>query len=321
MSSLINSPWKKWSTDDCSHESQYEVWSNAIEESCSKWDLEKRETKNFNGKIEMVSINNVNMLNFISNPCSGKRSKYEISKDSDAFYTFDIIRQGQQILTIDGKRSILDKNYAILWDSQRKMDFDFTEKIQKIMIRIPIEYLDTRFPRIDEFVGQKIDLHSGIGKVTSNHILSLYSNYQDDEDMLGWNSMVDLSVDLIINCLYAKLPRTMTKSCSELLANIKDYINKNIDDFDMTPHDIAEKFYISNRYLHMLFKDEGVTVANYIKIRRLELCRKEIMRSQLTKESITDIAFRYGFSDLSNFSRSFKNHYGILPSALKGFKF
>lgn len=313
MPNVVSTPWERWRLEDYPYKLRYDAWINALAEACSGWDVNKIELENFNAEIKMAKINKVQLVNFRSDPCKGQRSKSVISKSSNAYYTFDIVRQGQQILTIDGKSVAIERNQAILWDSDRRMDFNFPDKIEKVMLRIPHDYLHSRFPRIDEFVGQKIELYSGIGKMTADHILSLLKNYNNNEDKAVWDSTIDLSLDLIINCLAAKLPLAMSKSRNELLTRIKNYICNNLDDPNLTPNSISEKFYISNRYLHMLFKDEGITVTNYIKMKRLEQCRREIMRIGLTKERITDIALRWGFSDSANFCRTFKSYYGYSP--------
>jgi AraC-like DNA-binding protein len=70
----------------------------------------------------------------------------------------------------------------------------------------------------------------------------------------------------------------------------------------------------TKRYLHMLFSDKGMTVSDYIWRARLLHCRQEL-ETQPGK-TITDVAFSWGFSSSSHFSRVFRKHFGFVPSAI-----
>ncbi|MDZ4212618.1 MAG: helix-turn-helix domain-containing protein, partial [Methylotenera sp.] len=48
---------------------------------------------------------------------------------------------------------------------------------------------------------------------------------------------------------------------------------------------------------------------------RLEKCRKEIL--EYPYEPLSVIAFKWGFNDMSHFSRAFKKRFGMRPTELK----
>ncbi len=66
----------------------------------------------------------------------------------------------------------------------------------------------------------------------------------------------------------------------------------------------------------MLFSERGMTVSDYIWRARLQHCRQELETH--TGKRITDVAFAWGFSSSSHFSRVFRKYFGIVPSAIKG---
>lgn len=71
------------------------------------------------------------------------------------------------------------------------------------------------------------------------------------------------------------------------------------------------------RHLYRLFAGKGWTVTAWIRERRLEHCRSDITDPRLADWSITDIAFRWGFSDSSHFSHCFRNEFGVSPRQLR----
>jgi AraC-like DNA-binding protein len=76
---------------------------------------------------------------------------------------------------------------------------------------------------------------------------------------------------------------------------------------------IAAAHQISTRYLHKIFHDQGLTVAGWIRQRRLERCHRDLADPVLRSHPIHAIATRWGFSDSAHFSRLFRAAYGTSP--------
>ncbi len=70
---------------------------------------------------------------------------------------------------------------------------------------------------------------------------------------------------------------------------------------------------MSTRYLYGLFADSGQTPMQWVIRRRLEHCRSDLSRDIAGQRTITEIAFAWGFEDLSHFGRAFKAAYGMTP--------
>lgn len=87
----------------------------------------------------------------------------------------------------------------------------------------------------------------------------------------------------------------------------------HIGDPTLTPDAIAREFYISTRSLHRLFAQSGLTVAAWIKHRRLEACRHMLSSPAARSVPIAEIAARYGFTNQAFFSREFAAAYNVSP--------
>jgi AraC-like DNA-binding protein len=64
----------------------------------------------------------------------------------------------------------------------------------------------------------------------------------------------------------------------------------------------------------MLFSERGITVSDYIWRARLQHCRQEL--ENYGGKTITDVAFSWGFSSSSHFSRVFRKNFGVSPSTI-----
>ena len=71
---------------------------------------------------------------------------------------------------------------------------------------------------------------------------------------------------------------------------------------------------MSLRSLHQLFHDEGLTVAGWIRQRRLEHCRQDLADPAQALRPVAAIAARWGFSSAGDFSRAFRAVHGLPPA-------
>ena len=81
-------------------------------------------------------------------------------------------------------------------------------------------------------------------------------------------------------------------------------VEHHLDEPDLSTRQIASANGISERHLHRMFDALESTPAAWIRLQRLERCRRELRDAQ--QLSITDIAYRWGFRDSGTFSKIFR---------------
>jgi AraC-like DNA-binding protein len=74
---------------------------------------------------------------------------------------------------------------------------------------------------------------------------------------------------------------------------------------------IAAAHHVSVRYLHKLFETEQSGVAAWIRQRRLERCRRDLLDPALRTQPVSAIAARWGLTEPAHFSRLFRAAYGM----------
>lgn len=101
------------------------------------------------------------------------------------------------------------------------------------------------------------------------------------------------------------------------LRGVKAFIDGNLGDPRLTPGEIAAAHHISLRQLYRLFTAENSTVAEWIRARRLERCRRELTDPAMADRTIAAVAARWGFTSDAHFSRLFRTTYGLSPGAYR----
>ncbi len=79
----------------------------------------------------------------------------------------------------------------------------------------------------------------------------------------------------------------------------------------------AEHFGISARYVHKLFAASSTTFSSYVVAKRLEHIRSDLLSPACRNQPISNLAYRWGFNDLSSFNRAFKSRFGCSPSRFR----
>ena len=98
----------------------------------------------------------------------------------------------------------------------------------------------------------------------------------------------------------------------------KAFINSNFDR-DISVYEIASKVHMSASYFSRIFKEAtGFSPYDYLLAVRLDKVNEML---QKTDDSIQNIAYKTGFSSISNFICFFKNETGIFPLKFKNINF
>ncbi len=137
-----------------------------------------------------------------------------------------------------------------------------------------------------------------------------------DAGQLGSMALDLLSATLAQHLdLTATLPAEVRQQT--LRARIDAFITEHLADPDLNARTIAAAHHVSLRSLYRLWEGEGTSIADLIRLRRLERCRRDLANPLLADRPIHAIAARSGFADKAKFARLFRATYGMSPQAYR----
>ena len=93
---------------------------------------------------------------------------------------------------------------------------------------------------------------------------------------------------------------------------IRRFIDRHLKSPELGPEMIANNFGLSRASLYRLFEPAG-GIAGYIRKQRLNQVFQEITAAEFANQRIGQIAYRFGFKNVSAFSRLFRTTYGVSP--------
>lgn len=153
----------------------------------------------------------------------------------------------------------------------------------------------------------------------TNHVFSGLLRALADtlEDLTGDQLRpVELAVtEFLVATLAAEAnePRSPAASRRAHLHRVRQTIETLLAEPDLTLGRVAQAEGVSPRYLQKLFAGEGESFTHYIRLRRLERCRLDLLSPRHGDQSISSICFRWGFNGSAHFSRAFRQQYGVSP--------
>ena len=273
------------------------------------------ESETFVGALNGSWFDNLYLSRCVCGPCEVTRERREIAADDRDELIFGVRIDGRSTLSQDGHDLQIDKGALYLQDAARPLDISFLGRSTTIFITIPRKALQAR-------IGQGITC----GTVSKSHpvaglaadFIAMLAERADALDERVKARLAAQALDLIaLTLTVGDTMPTLSSPRSTTLIRLKSMIDARINDAALRPADVAAAAGISVRYANALLAEENTSVERYILQRRLEQCRRALEDPLQSHRMIGDIAFSWGFSDLSHFSRRFRAQFGMTPSELR----
>ncbi|SEB77462.1 helix-turn-helix domain-containing protein [Streptomyces sp. TLI_105] len=216
-------------------------------------------------------------------------------------------------------KTLLEPNDLVFCDPARRHLLRFGEDCQMIFFRVPRCYLGVTESELDQVLGVPVRGGEGIGALASDFLTALAAKAEFRRSTIGdrrARTAVHLLSVLVMELLEAEMTDAADDASgagNEMLSRVHAHIEEHLMDPDLSPESIARAHHISVRYLQKLFQNDGSTVSQWVRQRRLESCRFELGRSS-RRTTMAAMAHRWGFSSPSHFSRTFRGAYGMSPS-------
>ncbi|MEU4229060.1 helix-turn-helix domain-containing protein [Nonomuraea sp. NPDC026600] len=182
-----------------------------------------------------------------------------------------------------------------------------------VMVTFPHSLLAMRPATVRALLGARLPGREGVGTLTAGFVARLARDI-DQYRPLDAPHISAALMDLLMGLLGHELGTPAPEPSGQaLLLQIQAHIQRNLGDPALSPKTIATGQYISVRSLHRLFQAHGLTVAGWVRARRLERCRADLADPLQWFRPVHAIAARWGFTNRAHFSNLFRAAYGVSP--------
>src|SRR5690625_277379 len=271
----------------------------------------------FRGHMERTIVGNISVFEIVATPHVVRRTPRLIEEVEGRFYKLSLQLSGPATLEQDGRTSNLVPGDMAIYDTHRPYTLTYPENNRSMVIMFPHESADIPPDEIAEVTAVRFPSNTGLGRVVNPFFIELGRNL-DQLSGPHASRLVNSALDLLVTMLSQELQRDPHLSPARSLAReVREYIVDNLADPELNPVKIAQAHFISTRHLYTIFSSEGATVSAWIRERRLEHIRRELVDPLQAARPVSTIAARWGLLDAAHVSRSFKAEFGISPSAYR----
>jgi len=224
--------------------------------------------------------------------------------------------EGRGMLETDGLRAPVGKGMILYGATNVQASLNFREPFRQLFVKIPTVATEARLIRP---LGGKVGLfpgHSPVEVIFHDMLRGVASVIRDME--LHHFRPVELAVSEYLTTCLVDAHGEERRSDAEMqraahFHGVCQTVEAFLSDPQLTSTCIANEQGFSNRYIQRLFSLHGDSFSNYLKNRRLERCYYDLISPLSSQLSISEICYRWGFSDTAHFSRSFRAKYGVSP--------
>jgi len=309
-----------WQSDVVSEQNQFASWREVICQHVYGVTPERVNGRGFRGKILARRFGGLDVTDL---ECEGHlvaRRREDIARTaSDTYYIYCQLagsawfsQSGRELVAETGDIVIADPNVPFLTSTPGSFNFRIW--------RMPTKMLDPLRASRDQLMMTCLRRDDPIGSVLSSYLgaLAIQTGRMDEitEKYIADNVGRLVALALGIEPDLQGSGREALRRAK--FARVLRYIDSHLTAPDLlTPRAVSEKLGMSVRSLHLLFETKGVSFAQWVTRRRLEEIKSLLSNPSAAERSIADIAFAWGFNDLSTFYRAFQNAYGAKPGDIR----
>ncbi|WP_397427895.1 helix-turn-helix domain-containing protein [Pseudolysinimonas sp.] len=293
-------------------------YRQAVVESFVPLDVSRINSDPFWGRLRSVDFDDAHVHEVTASAHVVQRTESLITRSDPRFYKASLQVSGTGLLIQDGREAVLQPGDLAIYDTARPYSLVFEEDMRMLVLMFPREQLGLPPEMMRQLTAHRFSSDSGLGAM----IIPFLQNVSQNLDRVGGVTgprLVRTAIDLITTMFANELDLEARPRDSHqlLMQQIRHYIEANLSSADLGPTQIAAAHFISTRHLHGLFRQKGTTVSTWIRERRLENCRRDLIDPLNAHISVGAVASRWGFVEAAHFSRVFKAAFGMSPSELR----
>jgi AraC family transcriptional regulator, positive regulator of tynA and feaB len=305
-----------FSTHDVHPSQRFDYWHDVACKNIVEHESQPESRIHFNARIETGWLADIGLVLFENSSMLVKRTAKQVSRarTSHLFVCRQI--EGWLALEQAGSESRLESGEVTLLDPMLPYEGRFSSGSKLLVLKVPRAELEARVGSTRAMLARTLQPLAAEISLTSAFLLMLpeYAGRMNAAaEQVTKNQTLDLLAMALAKAMERQSPRVSSAKMSALF-NVRAAIEAGLTDPHLSPEAVAAAARLSVRYANAVLAELDTSIVRLIQERRLARCRKALEDPAQDHRSVSDIAFGWGFSDMTHFGRRFKQEFGMLPS-------
>jgi AraC-like DNA-binding protein len=295
---------------------RFDYWHSVACNNVVNHDSKPECRQNFEAELRSGALADITFFLFENSPMAIEHTAGHVGR-ANAAEVF-VYRQVAGMLAIEqaGREAILKPGDITLLDPGLPYAGKFSSGSKSLALKVPRRLLEARLGKTREIMLHPITPSAGEGRLTSALVAMLPAN-ADKLDPATQEIVKDQVLDLVAVAVTKATDRgkpRVSSARSLVLVNVRAAIEARLTDPALDAQTIAAAAGVSVRYANAVLAQEGTSMMRLIQARRLARCRRALADPSQAHRTVSEIAFGWGFADMTHFGRKFRAAYGSLPS-------
>lgn len=310
------------STQNLPPAERFGCWLELILQSYAPYRIRSKHVDNFTAQLDVAQMGQAYLISQTEPSLEAHRDAGLIRRDDPEFYTFGLNIRGHVQMTQNRRTVLVGPGELVMHDTSRPFHcvvrgerFRGGDRHTGISFNFPRSLLPLPERTAQQLILTALPGRAGFGRLIWRHLAGLsrdQAHPSAEADQLGLVT-VDLVAALLAHHAQAEAALPAPTYQRALSARIYAFIDGNLANPNLGAELIAAAHGVSVRHLHRLFGAQGTTVASWIRARRLERCRHDLIDPGLRDRTVAAIGARWGLVNPTHFSRAFRAAYGHSP--------
>lgn len=276
-------------------------WQDLIRERFVALDIRPGAGPAVRGRVESHAVGPLVVADVRSVAQTFRRTSGLIARHGEDRLQVGLVRAGDVQLDQDGRVSRVPPGSFVLYDTTRPFTWTMTGDWRMVVFTWPRETVPIDDRRLPSLTSRP--MRDGASTVVARAALTELGRMGAVDGVEGVQ-LAGRVAELVLAAVDLRAP-------SDLLRQVLDLIEARLDDPALCPEALARACHLSLRSLHRLFADQPRSLSRWIRHRRLERARAELVA--VPDRPIAVVAARYCFSDPTVFARAFREEFGCSP--------
>jgi AraC-like DNA-binding protein len=305
-----------FSTSDVHARDRFDFWHGVACKNLVEHNSRPECRLTFEAEIGTGYLGHLELVLFHNSPMSVSHTAHHIAHTkSDHMF---VCRQlaGVVFLEQNTREIVMEAGDVALLDPLLPYEGKFSADSQTLILKVPRRELEARIGKTRDMVARLIKpvrTEDNLMSTLSAMLPSLAGNMDSISEEMVANHALDLMAVSLAKTIEADRPR-VSSAKALVLSNIRAAIEARLGDPSLDAQAVADAVGVSVRYANALLAEHDTSIMRLIQARRLERCRYALEDPNQAHRSVSEIAYGWGFSDMTHFGRRFKKVYGVLPS-------
>lgn len=306
---------QSYSSDTLPRATRASAWNALYSREMNTVDFTPADRQGFAARLSLGQLGPIQFARMSTDRSNIERTRRHIVHGSPRLYSFLLQARGSSVFSHCGQEARLTEGDFALCDSYAPHNFTVDDDSVVIMLRVDAATLKAHLPTPEQFCGMHLRHDVGLTGTMSAMVEKLNAQLET-----GFTSAYDgrfaRHLLELLSMSYAIGFENHLDSSAVLRgrhAEVVRHIEDRLRDPKLSPASIALGLRISPRYLRTVFAASGEKVSAYIIRRRLEECARQIRNPAWAGNTLTEIAFAWGFNSAAHFTRTFHEHFGMTP--------